>query len=566
MLPCLFNTAAANELQTLRTHFADNAPPTLVLQFATARISTQSFTLDDPPRLVIDVADTRNATGKRHADIDRPPLRTMQLIQGKHRIRIILTLTTPPGRYDLTQRGNHLHVTLSSRQPTTPPTLPVTGEAHDALPALDTERLSLNFQNITTRAVLQVIAEFTGLNIVASDSVTGSVTLRLHDVPWEQALNLILQSQGLGMRRHDNIILIAPLSELANRERLALTHQQLAPAPIRPQLFRMQYAQAARLGEVLTGDRTAADAAAASAELLSARGRIIVDERTNALMVYETAERLQAIQYLIDQLDVPVEQVLIESRLVTVEENLFRSLGARFGYAGNHTVGTGANLFVGGANAGFLDLEPGTGIQTDGMESLITSLPAAAAGGIAPASAVLLLGATGRRLLQLELSALEQENRAETISTPRIITANQQQATISRGFLIPFQEASSSGATTTSFQQASLRLTVTPQITPDHAVIMTIEVTDDAPVAGSANISTHHINTQVRVNNGDTVVLGGIFRENRSNRINKIPLLGDLPLIGSLFRNSQRMTAQSELLVLITPNILPRVAAARPAD
>ena len=559
MLAWPFTAAAGNALQTFQTHVADNTQPTVVLQFATAHISTQSFTLNNPPRLVIDVADTRNTTGKRRADMDLPPLRHMQLIQGKHRTRIILTLTAPPGRYGLTQHGNHLHVTLSHRQrPGTPP-LPVTVEAHDALPALGAERLSLNFQDMTTRAVLQVIAELTGLNIVVSDAVTGSVTLRLHDVPWEQALKLIVQAQGLGMRRHDNIILVAPLTELANREQLALTaqRQHIDLAPVQSRLFRMQYAQAAHLGKLLTEDHAAADG-----ELLSARGRIIVDERTNALMVYESAARLQAIEHLIDQLDVPVEQVLIESRLVTVEENLFRSLGARFGYAGNHTVTAGANLFVGGANAGFLNLEPGTGIQTDGMESLITSLPAAAAGGIAPASAVLLLGATGRRLLQLELSALEQENRAETISTPRIITANQQQATISRGFLIPFQEASSSGATTTSFQQASLRLTVTPQITPDHTVIMTIEVTDDAPVAGSANISTHHINTQVHVNNGDTVVLGGIFRENRSNMTNKVPLLGDLPLIGSLFRNSQRVTAQSELLVLITPNILPYAAAA----
>ena len=288
-----------------------------------------------------------------------------------------------------------------------------------------------------------------------------------------------------------------------------------------------------------------------------------MDARTNALIVYDTAKRLQAVQTLIDQLDVPVEQVLIESRLVTVEKNLFRSLGARFGYAGNYTLTGGANLFIGGANAGFLDLSSGAGVQTDGLEALITSFPAAASGDIDPASMVVLLGATGRRLLQLELSALEQDNRAETISTPRVITANQQQATISRGFLIPFQEASSSGATATSFQQASLRLTVTPQITPDHAVIMAIEVTDDAPVAGSANISTNHINTTVQVNNGDTVVLGGIFRENRSNITNKLPVLGDLPLVGGLFRNQQRMAAESELLVFITPQILPRADSAR---
>ena len=578
-LPCLLNTAIANELQAFRARLEDNDRLTVTLQFTDANISARSFTLSDPPRLVIDFADTRNATGKRQAEIGLAPLRDMQLIQGDDRTRIILNLSGGVDRHDLTQHGNRLHITLSSRQPpatqrraaaSARPKTPATNadRAADAVPTPAVERLSLNFQDITTRAALQVIAELTGLNIVVSDSVTGNLTLRLHDVPWEQALKLILQSQGLGMRRHDPVILVAPLAELADREQQAWASQRQRTdlAPLRSRLFRIQYAQAEHLGAMLTGSRSGPsgdDATTTAAGLLSARGRAIVDARTNALIVYDTAKRLQAVQTLIDQLDVPVEQVLIESRLVTVEKNLFRSLGARFGYAGNYTLTGGANLFIGGANAGFLDLSSGAGVQTDGLEALITSFPAAASGDIDPASMVVLLGATGRRLLQLELSALEQDNRAETISTPRVITANQQQATISRGFLIPFQEASSSGATATSFQQASLRLTVTPQITPDHAVIMAIEVTDDAPVAGSANISTNHINTTVQVNNGDTVVLGGIFRENRSNITNKLPVLGDLPLVGGLFRNQQRMAAESELLVFITPQILPRADSAR---
>ena len=578
-LPCLLNTAIANELQAFRARLEDNDRLTVTLQFTDANISARSFTLSDPPRLVIDFADTRNATGKRQAEIGLAPLRDMQLIQGDDRTRIILNLSGGVDRHDLTQHGNRLHITLSSRQPpatqrraaaSARPKTPATNadRAADAVPTPAVERLSLNFQDITTRAALQVIAELTGLNIVVSDSVTGNLTLRLHDVPWEQALKLILQSQGLGMRRHDPVILVAPLAELADREQQAWASQRQRTdlAPLRSRLFRIQYAQAEHLGAMLTGSRSGPsgdDATTTAAGLLSARGRAIVDARTNALIVYDTAKRLQAVQTLIDQLDVPVEQVLIESRLVTVEKNLFRSLGARFGYAGNYTLTGGANLFIGGANAGFLDLSSGAGVQTDGLEALITSFPAAASGDIDPASMVVLLGATGRRLLQLELSALEQDNRAKTISTPRVITANQQQATISRGFLIPFQEASSSGATATSFQQASLRLTVTPQITPDHAVIMAIEVTDDAPVAGSANISTNHINTTVQVNNGDTVVLGGIFRENRSNITNKLPVLGDLPLVGGLFRNQQRMAAESELLVFITPQILPRADSAR---
>jgi type IV pilus assembly protein PilQ len=434
------------------------------------------------------------------------------------------------------------------------------------------ERLSLSFQDIDVRAVLDILADFTGLNIVVSDSVSGSLTLRLNNVPWDQALDLVLKTQGLAMRRSGNVILVAPAAELTAQERLELeSRSQLSElAPIRSEVFKIRYARAEDLAELIAGQELGLvedEGQTSGPQLLSARGLVISDERTNTLIIYETAERLADIRELIERLDIPVRQVLIESRIVNVEDNYFQSIGVRFGAAVDATsVTEGGNVeptVVGGTVEGNLVIEPTTGFESpagSGVEGLISSFPATAIAGASPAAIQLLVGKIGTRLLQLELSALQQDGRAEVISSPRVITADQQTAEISQGSLIPFQEsAGASGATSTSFQEAVLKLNVTPQITPDDRINMTLEVTDDQPAALVANsaINTARVTTQVLIDDGDTVVLGGIFRENRRETVNKVPFFGDLPVVGVLFRDRTANRQKSELLVFITPRILP---------
>ena len=280
------------------------------------------------------------------------------------------------------------------------------------------------------------------------------------------------------------------------------------------------------------------------------------------MIVHDTQDRLDALGDVIDRIDQPVRQVMIESRIVNVDDNAFRNLGAKFGfaYADVDTANpSGAIHVLSGNNPNGTVPYAGTqtGIRVGNNENLITSLPAAAIGGFNPASLFFILGRSGRNLLQLELSALEQDGLAETISTPRVITENQVEAEISQGFLIPFQESSSSGATTTSFEQANLSLNVTPRITPDDHIIMALDISDDTPVTGSTNIATRRVQTQVRVKNGETVVLGGVMRVNRVNTLTKVPLLGDLPMLGFLFRNKADTETKSELLVFVTPTLLP---------
>lgn len=423
------------------------------------------------------------------------------------------------------------------------------------------ERLSLNFQDIEVRAVLQLIADFTGLNMVASDTVGGNVTLRLKNVPWDQALDIILKAKGLGMRQIDNVIMVAPNAEIAAREKLELeaSKQVEELAPLHTEFIQVNYAKASELAVLIKAEAN---------NLLSDRGSVTIDERTNTLIVQDVTASLESIRQMLLKLDIPVRQVLIESRIVNADESFSKDLGVRFGYSkdtkqnnalSRADIGPGGHndpvVVFGGTQPGNIDFGGVTGFSTGSNENLLVDLPALASG----AGASLVIGKVGSYLLQLELSALIAEGRGEDIASPKVITANQRQATIESGVEIPFQEASSSGATTTAFKSAVLKLDVTPQITPDDRVLLDLSVSQDspgAPVVGGIPINTRRVTTQVLVDNGETVVLGGVYTRSDSKAVDRVPFFGDLPYVGFLFKRSSESESKSELLIFVTPKIL----------
>jgi type IV pilus assembly protein PilQ len=422
------------------------------------------------------------------------------------------------------------------------------------------ERLSLNFQNIEVRAVLQLIADFTGLNMVASDTVSGSLTLRLKNVPWDQALDIILKTKGLAMRQTGNVILIAPTEEIAAREKLELEAQKQIEelAPLRSEFIQVNYAKAKTLATLLKAEENS---------LMTDRGRVSVDERTNTLLVRDTAEAINGIRELIATLDIPVRQVLIESRIVIADDSFNRDLGVRFGVAYQWNINGSQRTqgVVGGGLPGDTDfgtpIGPGDSLSPGGNQGLLVDLPIGN-----PASALkFAVVSIPDFILQLELQALQLEGRGEVISNPRVVTANQKEATIEQGTEIPFQEASSSGATSTSFKKAVLSLKVTPQITPDDRVIMDLAVNQDTvgqEFSGIPSVDTRSISTQVLVDNGDTVVLGGIYERVKREDVEKVPFFGDLPYLSWLFKTTSIRDDKTELLIFVTPRILKDAGSA----
>ncbi|RRQ23092.1 type IV pilus secretin PilQ [Thiohalobacter thiocyanaticus] len=418
------------------------------------------------------------------------------------------------------------------------------------------ERLSLNFQDIEVRSVLQLIADFTSTNIVVSDTVSGNITLRLQNVPWDQALDIVLKTKGLAMRKNDDVILVAPSEELAAREKLELESQKQIEelAPLFSEFIQVNYAKAGELASLLSGEGGQGDSS-----LLSERGSVTIDQRTNTLLIKDTAERLEDIRRLITSLDIPVRQVMIESRIVIANDDFARDLGVKLGLTKNDVFQNETRGIIGGGLPG--DLAPPGGVvgienpAGSGNEALMVDLPVGD-----PAGALnLLVGRVGRDLLRLELSAMQAEGRGEVLSNPRVITSNQHEATIQQGVEIPYQEASSSGATSVSFKEAVLELKVTPQITPDDRIIMDLAVSKDSVgqvFAGVPSINTRNVSTQVLVDNGDTVVLGGIYEQTQLNEVDKVPFFGDLPGVGVLFRQTRRQDDKTELLIFVTPKII----------
>ncbi|RMG38506.1 MAG: type IV pilus secretin PilQ [Gammaproteobacteria bacterium] len=423
------------------------------------------------------------------------------------------------------------------------------------------ERLSLNFQDIEVRAVLQLLADFTGLNMVVSDSVTGRITLRLKNVPWDQAMDIILKTKGLSMRRNDNVILVAPTEEIAAREKLELESQKQIEelAPLRSELIQINYAKASDLADLLKSKEN---------KLLSERGNVTIDTRTNSLLVQDTAAKLSEIRELIAKLDVPVRQVLIESRIVIANNDFAKDLGVKLGLSAQRTTGLAGNtIAVGGGVSNSVNTIAISGTPptlsntgTDASENLLVNLPQTLAAGSGGA-VNFLLGKLGSHLLRLELSAMQQEGKGEIISSPRVITSDQNTATIKQGVEIPYQEATSSGATSVSFKEAVLQLEVTPHITPDDRVIMDLKVNKDNPdftraVLGVPPVDTRSLETSVLVDNGETVVLGGVFERTKSDQISRVPFFGDLPYVGWAFKQKQVQDENSELLIFVTPRIL----------
>ncbi|WP_404830033.1 type IV pilus secretin PilQ [Shewanella glacialimarina] len=407
--------------------------------------------------------------------------------------------------------------------------------------------LSLNFQNISVRTVLQIIADYNNFNLVTSDTVEGNITLRLDDVPWDQALDLILQTKGLDKRIEGNILMVAPSEELAIRESNDLKNKQEVKelAPLYSEYLQINYAKAVDIAELLKST---------DSSLLSTRGSVAVDERTNTLLVKDTAEILESIHRLIEVLDIPIKQVLIEARMVTVKDDVSEDLGIRWGITDQQgTKGSSGSLEGAGSIAG--------GLVPSLDDRLNVNLPAAISNPTSIAFHVAKL-ADGT-VLDLELSALEQENKGEIIASPRITTSNQKAAYIEQGVEIPYVESASSGATSVTFKKAVLSLRVTPQITPDNRVILDLEITQDSqgktvqtPTGEAVSIDTQRIGTQVLVDNGETIVLGGIYQQNLISRVSKVPVLGDIPLVGFLFRNTSDKNERQELLIFVTPKII----------
>lgn len=462
------------------------------------------------------------------------------------------------------------------------------------------ERLSLNFQNVDVRALLQVIADFTNLNIVTSDTVQGKLTLRLKDVPWDQALDIIMQSRGLDMRKNGNVVMIAPREELATKEKLTLeSKQQIAEIePLRTEAFTLNYQTAEKIRDMLTDEKQS---------VLSKRGSALADIRSNKLFVMDTPSRLDEVRQMIAQIDIPVRQVLIEARIVEADDRFSRNLGTKLGYYDRRSTmyrtvsrpnpvtgeaeaynvpvyGPGSKLgrvgygTISGNLSGSADLSAqlggeesgaavGLGKATDLANTNFFSFPAGGINGTNPASlAISLFGSSLSRFINLELSALEADQRGKVVSSPRVLTSSQRPAVIEQGTELPYQSATSSGATSVSFRKANLRLEVTPQITPEGNVILDVDVSRDAvgqlTNAGYA-IDTRHVKTQVLVEDGGTVVIGGIYEQYERNRTDKVPLLGDIPILGYLFRSTSRSNDRTELLVFLTPRIVTDKLAQR---
>ncbi len=423
------------------------------------------------------------------------------------------------------------------------------------------ERLSLNFQDIEVRAVLQLIAHFTGLNMVASDTVGGNVTLRLKNVPWDQALDIILRAKGLGMRQIDNVIMVAPDVEIAAREKLELEVSKKVEelAPLRTEFIQVNYAKATDLASLIKAEEN---------NLLTERGSVTIDERTNTLIVQDVSASLQSVREMVNKLDVAVRQVLIESRIVNAEEDFAKNLGVKFGTSKNARSAESSNVRIIGGKipgnerdgipaAGNRPAATPTAFAQGNAESFIVDLPSTAAGSAALGLAV---GKIGSWLVQLELSALLAEGRGEEIASPKVITANQKEATIESGIEIPYTEATSSGATTVAFKKAVLSLRVTPQITPDNRILLDLQVHQDTQssviVQGVPAINTRNVGTQVMVDNGETVVLGGVYAQRGNTASDRVPFFGDLPYFGFLFKRTTETSRKEELLIFVTPKIL----------
>ena len=494
------------------------------------------------------------------------PVQTITTVQTGDRVRMVIE---PKGLWEHSayQSDNQLVVEVRQQK--------VSGDKLTQGPGYRGEKLSLNFQNIDVRSLLQVIADFTNFNIVTSDTVQGNLTLRLKDVPWDQALDIILQAKSLGMKRSGNVLQIAPKEELAAKEKAELEAQAAIRdlEPMRTQSFQLNYSKAADIATQLTssgGSGGGGAGATGTRGLLSARGSVIAEPRTNQIFVSDIPSRLIQVEEMIAKLDVAVRQVLIEARIVEATDTFGKSLGVKLGGGdlrgirdgdAGYSVGGGNRIALGG-NYNAIGATTGA-FESSALTSLtsqMVNLPASGLGGVSPTSfAISLFSSAANRFLNLEISALEADGKGRVVSSPRVVTADQTKALIEQGTEFPYQQATSSGATSIAFRKAVLKLEVTPQITPEGNIILDLDVNKDSPgtpVEGGMSINTKRVRTQVLVENGGTVVIGGIFELNERESENKVPLLGDIPVVGNLFKNRTKQAEKQEMLVFITPKMI----------
>ena len=574
--------------QGLTTQFAGSAAPASSPSFAASggrSINSVDFrrTRDGGGRILVNLSDPSTAVDIRQEggrvvavfkDTSLPaelmrrldvtdfatPVTTVDTLRTNLDARIVITAE---GKYEQLAYQSDNEFTIEINPDSDDPEL--ASSLFSETKEYDGQRLTLNFQDIETRAVLQLLAETSGRNIVVSDTVQGNVTLRLRNVPWDQALDIVMTTKGLDMRENGNVIIVAPAEEIAARETADLEARAAIGElePLYSEFLQVNYAKAGDLAALIGGD--------SGNTLLSERGSVGIDDRTNTLLVQDTAERLQDIRRLVRTLDIPIRQVLIESRIVVVNDDYARSLGTRFGFTGVSDNSADGIISVTGTGEGS-DIIVGSAL--DNLANTGQPFPVTAPG-ISdrynvnvpvdnPAGRIALAVLNSDYIVDLELTALQAEGRGEIVSTPRIITANQKEARIEQGVEIPYQESASSGATTTQFKKAVLSLTVTPQITPDNNIIMDLlvskdnvgELTQSATGGLVPSIDTREVETQVLVRDGQTVVLGGIYETERRETINKVPFLGDIPGVGYLFRSTSTVSNKAELLIFVTPRIL----------
>ena len=492
------------------------------------------------------------------------PVRTVSAVQSGDKVRMVIE---PTGVWEHSAYQTDNQFVLEVRPQKVDPNKLTQG------PGYSGEKLSLNFQSIEVRALLQVIADFTNFNVVTSDTVTGNVTLRLKDVPWDQALDIILQAKGLGVRKNGNVLWIAPKDEIATKEKLELESkaQIAALEPVRTQAFQLNYVKAEEVAKGLNGQQAGQGGGggqgASSSRIISSRGNIVYEARTNQLFVSDTPTKLEEVAQIIARIDIPVRQVLIEARIVEATDTFGRSLGVKLGVnqlVPDRHIAFGGNYLGVGETTGQTPPNPGGYVPN----TFLVNLPAIGRNSYTPANfAISLFNSAMTKFVNLEISALEADGKGKIVSSPRVVTADQVKALIEQGTEIPYQTATSSGATAIQFRKATLKLEVTPQITPEGNIILDVDVNKDSLGATTASgilINTKHVKTQVLVENGGTVVIGGIFEQTEQEDVTKVPLLGDVPFVGALFRTKTRTANKTELLVFLTPKVvLDRAASTR---
>ncbi|KHT44298.1 fimbrial protein [Vibrio sinaloensis] len=544
LLPTSYAQQAMNQLNSIDFRVDSQQNGKIVVELATPHIAVDIHKAQEG--LSIELMDTSVSDDKLYV-LDVKDFATnvssIEVFRKEERV-ILLTSVDGDYGYDYHLTGNYLEVVVTQPKVETKP-------QEKSILEKSGKKISINFQDIPVRNVLQLIADYNDFNLVVSDSVQGNLTLRLDGVPWQQVLDIILQVKGLDKRIDGNVVLVAPKAELDLREQQMLEKSRLEEelGDLSSEIIKIKFAKASEIAEMIGGQ--------GAASMLSERGSLTVDERTNALLIRDLKENIDVIRDIIDTLDIPVKQVQIEARIVSVNEGNLDELGVRWGFTstnGNNTVGGSieSNLF----QAGLLE---GDNLPVD--DFLNVNLGATSATASSIAFQVAKLGSD--LLLDLELSALQRESKAEVISSPRLITTNKKPAYIEQGTEIPYLESSSSGATTVTFKKAVLSLKVTPQITPDNRLVLDLNVTQDRPgdvvktgTGEAVAINTQRIGTQVLVENGETVVLGGIFQHSVTDTVDKVPLLGDLPLLGALFRRSYQQMGKSELLIFVTPKVV----------